>query len=103
MILLLYFMIVMNTVYIGNKECLCTWVPLISYISLLVQDMIIIFCKEIFEMLYDRFQQKNHKMWGVPKTPFLLQAFTYVILYRTTCTCMLKFYRLVKYIILYYT
>ena len=29
-------------------------------------------------MLYDRFQQKNHKMWGVPRVPFLLQAFTYM-------------------------
>ena len=79
MILLLYFMIVVNTVYISNKERLWTWVFSISYNSLLVQDMIIIFCKEIFEMLYDRFQQKNHKMWGVPKTPFLLQAFTFTV------------------------
>ena len=46
----------------------------IIYYSLLVENMTIIFCKEIFEMLYGRFQ---HKMWGVPKTPFLLQAFTH--------------------------
>ena len=52
----------------------------IIYYSLLVENMTIIFCKEIFEILYGRFQQKkNHRMWGVPKTPFLLQAFTCTI------------------------